>query len=448
MAVNEHAARLRRLLATVKTEPTPRPARRPSADHVAPSRPASEPLRVYELIADGGLPFDGWQVGPTLAVELAEYLDRTRPGALLQLGCGSSTAVLAAHIARRGGTLTVVDHDTTRISRTRERLNRLGLADFAQLVSAGLTEFHCPDGKDRPWYDIGLVECFDFILIDGPPLNIGREAVMFAVNPHLAEAGEVWLHDAHRPHERRCLDLWRGHLRLQWTVHTLDDRGVAILRREAVSTPFGRIPDGMAVSLLTGCRPELLRRSIESLVEGLPGLFEQARVTAFVNGDDADSAALLDRLPGVDRVLRNSGRRLPIGQAASHVVAEAVKPTGVRYLLHLEDDWEVSTLDVTWLARAAAILDSEPRIGQVRLRHRGERVRTRHMVTGQRIHWEESAGYLLSASAHWTFNPSLMRADAVSAAWPADDEAAAQRRFFRSGLWSAQLTPGVFRHIG
>lgn len=447
-AVHEHAARLRQVLSSMKVGPTPPSARRSSAAGVSKPPRTVEPLRVYELVADGGLPFDGWQIGPTLAVELAEHLERTRPRALLQLGCGSSTAVLAAHIARRGGTLTVIDHDAVRTNRLRERLERLGLAEFIQLKLAVLQDFLCADGETRSWYDILLGDCFDFIFVDGPPLNIGRGAAMFALDQHMAESCELWLHDAYRPHERRCLDLWRAHFRLRWTMHGLDDRGVAILRRDAPGAPSREIPKGLAVSLLTGGRPTLLRRSVESLVQAIPELFEQARVTALVNGDDAASAEFVDRLPFVNRVLRSSGRRLPIGPAASKVVAEALKPPGVRYLLHLEDDWEVSTLDVSWLARAASILDSEPQVGQVRLRHRGERVRVRHMVTGQKIHWEERAGYLLSGSAHWTFNPSLIRADGAAATWPAYDEADAQRRFLKSGLWGAQLTPGVFRHIG
>jgi hypothetical protein len=70
------------------------------------------------------------------------------------------------------------------------------------------------------------------------------------------------------------------------------------------------------------------------------------------------------------------------------------------------------------------------------------------MVSGLPIRWEEADGHLLSPSAHWTFNPSLIRAGDAGVAWPAADEAAAQRRFLRSGMWTAQLTPGTFRHIG
>ena len=70
------------------------------------------------------------------------------------------------------------------------------------------------------------------------------------------------------------------------------------------------------------------------------------------------------------------------------------------------------------------------------------------MITGQPIRWEERDGNALSPSAHWTFNPSLIRAADARVAWPAEDEPAAQRHFLRSGLWAAQLTPGAFRHIG
>jgi hypothetical protein len=449
-AVHEQAARLRRLLVAAQDRSVARPARfRRAAVTPTPAR-LSPPLKVYELVADGGLPFDGWQIGPTLAVELAEHLERVRPHALLQFGCGSSTAVLAAHIGRRGGTLTVIDHDPARIDRTREHLNRLGLGGSAKLHVAGLSDFKCPDGTVRPWYDAVLTDCFDFVFVDGPPLRLGRGAALFALDPQLAADGELWLHDAHRSHERECLDLWQAYLPVHCNVQHLDDRGVAVLRHGArpIRGSPAEIPDGIAVSLLAGGRPHLLSRTVESLARTLPRLLERARVTAFINGDDSESSRFVAGLPFVDRVIRHPGRRLPIGPAASHVIAQALRPCDARYLLHLEDDWEVCTQDDTWLRRAVTILDGEPRIGQVRLRHRGDRVRRRHMVTAQLIRWEERAGYLLSESAHWTFNPSLIRASDAPAAWPADDEATAQRSFLRSGLWTAQLTPGVFRHLG
>jgi hypothetical protein len=452
-SVREQAARLRRLLAG---RPAVTPARaRPAAAQALPPTPAAEPLRVYELIAPGGPPFHGWQIGPTLAVELAEHLERTRPRALLQTGSGSSTAVLAAHVARRGGTLTVLEDDERRLRRAAERLAAFGLSGSATLRLAGLRGFRCPDGVERPWYDVSLTDRYDFVFLDGPPLATGRAAALFALEPALAEDAEVWLHDAHRPHERECLELWRE-LPFRAEIHDLDDRGTAVLSRARATSGAAPadwvapvdVPAGLAVTLLTGGRPALLRRMVESVARAVPELFARARVTVLVNGDDPESDAVVRGLPFVDHVLRHRGPRLRTGPAASRLVDRALRRGADRYLLHLEDDWEVCTLDATWLGRAAALLDGERRIGQVRLRHRGERVRSRHMITGQPIRWEERDGYALSPSAHWTFNPSLIRAADARVAWPAEDEPAAQRHFLRSGLWAAQLTPGAFRHIG
>ena len=188
----------------------------------------------------------------------------------------------------------------------------------------------CPDGVERPWYDVAPVGCFDFILVDGPPLRTGRGAALFALESLLAADGEVWLHDARRAHERECLELWRACLPFRCEVRDLDDRGVAFLRRgdqPATAAPID-VPAGLAATLLTGGRLPLLRRTVESLARNVPRLLERARVTVLVNGDDPECDEFVRRLPFVDHITRHLGSRLPVGPAASRLVAQGLKLAG------------------------------------------------------------------------------------------------------------------------
>ena len=55
---------------------------------------------------------------------------------------------------------------------------------------------------------------------------------------------------------------------------------------------------------------------------------------------------------------------------------------------------------------------------------------------------------LRARAAHFTFNPFLMRARDIAEVFPAAAETVAQRRFLATGLATAQLSPGVFTHLG
>jgi hypothetical protein len=72
------------------------------------------------------------------------------------------------------------------------------------------------------------------------------------------------------------------------------------------------------------------------------------------------------------------------------------------------------------------------------------------MISGEPIFWGTWAAgsnqYKVAKNAHYTLNPTLMRTSDLP--WPAFGENDAQRRFLQTGLWSAQLVPGVFHHIG
>jgi hypothetical protein len=122
--------------------------------------------------------------------------------------------------------------------------------------------------------------------------------------------------------------------------------------------------------------------------------------------------------------------------------------SGAQYVLHLEDDWLTRSREMSWLTRAHRILEERSDVGQVRLRHIGERVLRHHMLTGKVIDWQEDRGYRFAAAAHFTFNPNLLRAKDVSRIYPCDSEAHAQKNYMRTAYGSAQLVPGVFCHLG
>jgi glycosyltransferase involved in cell wall biosynthesis/predicted O-methyltransferase YrrM len=409
---------------------------------------ATPPPDVYRLVGDGRLRWSSWTISKAVAIELAEHLERTRPKRVLELGSGISTLMLAQYAARHGATVVSLEHGRSFHERTARMLSQFGLRDQVDLVLAPLQSTRLEIGT-YPWYHARLHGQFDFVFVDGPPLSDGRQAVLPALKGHLRAGWEAWLDDGDRDHERDCLDLWQPHLRFSRSFHEVDNKGQWILRDAA--GPSGEpldTADGLGVSILTGGRPDLLRRTLRTLDQSQPGLLERAYVVVLVHGHDPETLVYLDSLPFVDRRVAVRGRPLGTGPATSRLLKQLAGRPSVKHVLHVEDDWATCTLDGSWLRRARAVLDRDPGIGQVRLRHRSDAVLGYHMVTKAPIVWEQGDGILRSRSAHFTFNPSLLRARDLSQVLLCASELEAQRRFLRTGLAVAQLSPGTFRHIG
>jgi glycosyltransferase involved in cell wall biosynthesis/predicted O-methyltransferase YrrM len=196
---------------------------------VAAPRPT---VRVDDVLADEELWRDNWTLDRTVAVELAARLAARKPGAVLEVGSGSSTLLLAAYAAASGARLVTLEHDARFAARTAALLDQTGLRRHVQLVTAPLKPLACADGATHRWYETQLDGPFDFVLIDGPPGRFGREAAMFAVAGRLAADWEAWLNDGHRAGERHCAELWQQHLEVRAHLRPAGD-GVWVLRPAA-----------------------------------------------------------------------------------------------------------------------------------------------------------------------------------------------------------------------
>ena len=397
-----------------------------------------------ELIRE--LPWSPWSIGAAGAQALVSELLLYRPKSILECGSGASTVLLAAYAKSHGATVITLEHDGCHAEKTRELLAAHGLAGHVQVKSAPLKDKVGPDGRSHPWYDDDPKGPFDFVLIDGPPDRFGREAALFCIAGQLARVFRIWLHDANRAGERRCLASWRRFfdfsVRLQWP----DDRGVGVIdgKGPLIAAPRAS-PGTLAVSLVTGGRLDLLKQTLEALSGNPPTILADHPVAVAMNRDDPDTLGFLKSSPFVDAIAP-SRQCLTVGQATSRAVTQALD-FGPDVLLHLEDDWLAQGPDDRWLAPALALLES-PAIGQVRLRRADDGVLARHMVTGNPLTWHPFVQHAVCPSAHFTFNPSVFRANVAGAIFPCSSEREAQQKYLGLGLASAQLIPGVFCHSG
>jgi hypothetical protein len=181
------------------------------------------------------------------------------------------------------------------------------------------------------------------------------------------------------------------------------------------------------INVLTGRRPDLLQRTLDSFTVNHPDVWESAVRTVLHNGGDPQTAAILDRHTWHDRHVTD--RLLPIGEATTLLTARSAAH-GTDLMLRLEDDWEAEPGG--WWDDAVTLLDGGA--AQVRLRKASEPVSARCMVCRQ-------PGHL-----HFTFNPTLTYTKTWTSLLPIVNERDAMRKFHRQP--AAQLQPGVFAHIG
>lgn len=404
-------------------------------------------------ILDDRAAWSGWALDPWTAHELAATLHRLQPRVVVETGSGASTVLLAEYAHRTGATVVSYEHHAVYAATTEQRLKQDGLSDHVDLRLAHLTDVPTPAGN-KPWYAAPLPPHVDFALIDGPPGNVGRTAAFFALYSHLRDDWRVWLDDAHRPGENAALNLWGDRFPIYIRV-AATPKGLAVIRpgvpdRSKVADLRPVDASDVAVTIITGKRPSLLASTLASIHDGAPGLLESAWVAVLHNGGDPVTGHLLDQFGSVIDHRATTDTVYPLGHAA-HAMLGTAPPRP--YTLHLEDDWTLTTTVHGWLDRARDMLRDSPRIGQVRLRHRGDKVLDKHMVTRRTINWQPASSACpmdtLVADAHYTLNPSLMRSTDLPVVWAVPDGEAQAAARYRNALWlSAQAVPGVFRHTG
>lgn len=208
--------------------------------------------------------------------------------------------------------------------------------------------------------------------------------------------------------------------------------------------------NNLCITVLTGRRLGLLRRTLDALDRADPSILSNAKVVVYLNGRDPESLAYLKSLDYIDRLEhRDTAKPEPIGDAVSRLANWV--PKTCRYAMHLEDDWTCQAKNSEFLAEASLILEHDSRVGQVRMRLKSEPTLGYHMTTREKHSWlaAEAHGLKYQVSGlHFTFNPSLVRVTDLPKFYPSDHELTACRRYLRHYPLVAQLVPGVFKHIG
>ncbi|MBQ0720408.1 MAG: class I SAM-dependent methyltransferase [Gammaproteobacteria bacterium] len=188
-----------------------------------------------------GFEFPVFMGGPSIdthhARNLLFLLQERKPQAILELGSGSSTIIIARALQLMGASPNrhiSVDHEERFLNNTKE-LARLNSVD--ELIQFEYCPLQPEDGFPHPWYSripalAGSLK-FDFVLIDGPPayedgLGRTREPALTVLRPYLADNAVIILDDANRVGEQNVVKAWQEKYPEFSLYHATEGKGVAI----------------------------------------------------------------------------------------------------------------------------------------------------------------------------------------------------------------------------
>jgi SAM-dependent methyltransferase len=380
---------------------------------------------MWDVLDDPRAPRSPWSISQWLGVELAAYLERTRPQRVLEVGSGFSTAILAAYAARHGAQVVALEHDPRYRKFTAKGLQRLGLQGRVDLRMSPLKS-QCFRGQGPYWwYGEPLEGDFDFVFADGPPKILGRRGVFFALAAHLRPGWQMWLDDGIRRHERQCIRLWAESFpdRFTWSRLDMDGKGIYVLEDAKTKQRPATEPAAsqfLGICIL-GAGSMRWWRSVERAIG--TQLLRSSHVV--VTARDEEPGRTVPRFAGqfVNQWVPPDGRSSRV-RLASTLRALAGNQL-VHYVLYLNDHWSPSTLDGDWLSRALGILEEKPTVDRVSLQHRGD--------AGVQTPPDHGAGPVPET-------PSLLRADGRKLMLQAR-----RVRSRRRLPLTEQLSPGVFR---
>jgi hypothetical protein len=418
---------------------------------------APEPISGWDLLDHPSTPRTTWSITDKLAIELTQHLELHRPTRILEIGSGYSTAILGAYAARHGAEVVSLEHSLLYAGRTKRGLEDLGLAGSVDLRYAPLSRQKFANGQRYLWYNVDLEGAFDFVFVDGPPKEHGRWGVFFEVADYLMPGWELWMDDGKRAHEQKCIRLWEKHSTFSHDRKDVDGKGVWILRdghhRDDQFEQGDKIRPGiLGIGILANGDPGWWQRT-RKLVD--PRLLATSPIVAATDDPTAVPEVVQKHIKrggtAVERLARRSRELIgwssdgPPKWTVGRLLHSAARSSGVEYVLLLNDDWTLQTLDPGWLKRSLDYLESHSAVDQVFLPHR------LHARSGAKLTAAHGIGFIELGAEQCCDEPSLIRARCLSiGGWRRQS----RPRGLRSRMAIAvrlppkvrtvQLSPGVF----
>jgi predicted O-methyltransferase YrrM len=162
----------------------------------------------YKLLGEQSTPFS---FSRNSLIWIYSRLQVSKPCSILEMGSGLSTIAHAIYSSKAGKKVNIssIDHDQSWLQVTSGMLQkRNGFSDLVEFYHSPIAKVDFGDwGRGYSWPE-KLKGPFDWLLIDGPPSQVGRIATLPMAWPFLAQGANIFLDDAERPGEQDAIKNW------------------------------------------------------------------------------------------------------------------------------------------------------------------------------------------------------------------------------------------------
>ncbi len=168
------------------------------------------------------LPLTSWSVSPREVLHICNDITINKRNSIIEFGAGFSTICIAQllKITNSSTTFITIEDHSDWAEETRKLLARLGLQDYATIITAPIAEL--PSRWAKPtqtkWYDTNIISNgishianFDVVIVDGPfggTTPFARFSAVPFLKEKLAQNYSIFLDDSGRPEEKQIAADW------------------------------------------------------------------------------------------------------------------------------------------------------------------------------------------------------------------------------------------------
>lgn len=204
------------------------------------------------------------------------------------------------------------------------------------------------------------------------------------------------------------------------------------------------------IGILTYKRSEYLKRTVESFLELNSDRLEMFPLILLVQGGyDKETDLVIDRYYRFFNRILISKDNLGCAEGYNEVMGYALLRK-TELVMHLQDDWESRESLSEHIDEIMDLFKQHEDIGYIRLRAwwLGTRVCGKNRISREGISYDKVSDNIAKTTAHYTFNPTIIRSSVLKQILPFNKELDAMSKFHSLNMKAAQLYANCFRHIG